>query len=111
MLRDTGDSRPNVLDTSNPFTNPVGAPGFLLEHTLFNAYRDLTDDQNFAIDSVGVASAITTFFGFLPDAVALLTALWALIRLYEMDTVQKMVRWIARKFQTSDEEKSHEGMD
>lgn len=71
---------------------------------MFNAHGDLTDDQNFAIDTLGVLSAIGTFFEYLPDVAALFTAIWAVIRVYETDSVQKTVRWISSKFQPKDEE-------
>lgn len=78
---------------------------------MFSAHRDLTDDQNFAIDTLGVVSAIGTFFEYLPDVAALFTALWAVIRVYESNSVQSVVRWFSRKFQSHDQEKTHERMD
>jgi len=52
----------------------------------------MPEDQKVIID---VAAGTTTFAAWLemaPDAVALVTGVWVLIRIWETDTVKKLLR-------------------
>ena len=52
----------------------------------------MPEDQKIIID---VAAGTTTFAAWLemaPDAVALFTGVWVLIRIWETDTVKKLTR-------------------
>jgi hypothetical protein len=48
------------------------------------------------IDTAAVGTVIATVVGWLPQATAILTFLWAIIRLYETRTIQ---RWLHKKKQ------------
>jgi hypothetical protein len=40
-------------------------------------------------DWASIGTAISTLMGWMPSIAAMLSAIWALIRIYETDTVQK----------------------
>lgn len=46
------------------------------------------------IDALSIGGVISTVVGWLPDIAAFLSIVWAVIRIYETDTVQK---WIGKK--------------
>jgi hypothetical protein len=45
------------------------------------------------LDAGAVGMALGTFFGWLPNIAALLSVIWLLLRIWEMDTVK---RWTGR---------------
>lgn len=43
------------------------------------------------VDGTALGTAAATFFGFLPEATAMLSFIWIAIRIYETETVQKLL--------------------
>jgi len=54
------------------------------------ALHSMPADIKYTFDTVGVGITIGAVFDYLPEATALLTFLWLLIRIYETNTVQKL---------------------
>lgn len=47
-----------------------------------------------AADALSLSAVISTLFGWLPSATALLSFVWICIRLYETETVKALIaRW------------------
>jgi len=46
------------------------------------------------LDAGSVGVAVATFFGWLPNIAALLSVVWLVLRIWEMDTVRE---WTGRK--------------
>ena len=49
------------------------------------------------VDAVAVTTTASALVGWLPPAAALFTLVWTAIRIYETETVQKIVRKIKRE--------------
>jgi len=49
------------------------------------------DNTKHVVDGLSLGTAVGTFFGYLPSIAALLTIVWTAIRIYETDTVQKLL--------------------
>lgn len=54
----------------------------------------IPDQEKHIVDALSIGGVISTVAGWLPDIAALLSIIWALIRIYETDTVQK---WLGNK--------------
>jgi hypothetical protein len=56
----------------------------------------MTNNIPASVNHVGDGAAVTTlgawFFGILPDVATLFTVIWLGLRIYESDTVQKLIR-------------------
>ena len=52
---------------------------------------------NDVLDVTAGSVTVSAFFGWLPAAAAILTILYTAIRVYETDTVQKIVAAISKK--------------
>jgi hypothetical protein len=48
------------------------------------------------IDAIAAAGTGAAWLGWLPDAVALLTALWVLIRIWETETMKRLVKKVLK---------------
>lgn len=50
-------------------------------------------DENvkYVLDAAAATSAVATLLGWLPPIAAALTIIWTIIRIYETDTVQRML--------------------
>jgi len=57
---------------------------------LLQAVHNMPDDIKHAADTVGIGITVGAIFDYLPEATALLTFVWLLIRIYETETVQKL---------------------
>lgn len=49
------------------------------------------DNTKHVVDGLSLGTAVGTFFGYLPSIAALLTIIWTTIRIYETDTVQRLL--------------------
>lgn len=49
------------------------------------------------LDGVAVSAAIATFFAWLPPMAALASLIWTLIRIYESDTAQRLIKYLSDK--------------
>jgi hypothetical protein len=49
----------------------------------------LPDQEKHIVDILSIGGVISTVVGWLPDIAAFLSIVWAVIRIYETDTVQK----------------------
>jgi len=45
-----------------------------------------------AVDALSIGAMVATLFKLLPAIAALLSIVWTVIRIYETDTIQKLVR-------------------
>lgn len=57
---------------------------------------NIPEQVKIPIDAVAAAGTGAAWLGWLPDAVALLTALWVLIRIYETETMKRLVKKILK---------------
>lgn len=55
------------------------------------------DSVKHILDTAAVGTAVATFFQILPDITALAALIYLLLRIYEMETVQKFLRRRHRK--------------
>jgi hypothetical protein len=56
---------------------------------------DMTQDTEAAkhvVDALSIGTVVATLAGVLPSIAAIFTILWTAIRIYETETVQKLVR-------------------
>ena len=51
----------------------------------------MQEEAKTIVDGVAVSGGIATLAGWLPDITALLTIVWLSLRIWESDTVQRMV--------------------
>lgn len=51
----------------------------------------MQEEAKQAIDTLAVGGGVATFIGWLPDVAAVLTIIWLAIRIWESETVQKVV--------------------
>ena len=56
---------------------------------------DLATPAKNMADAASVTTIIATFVGWLPHIAALLSIIWMAIRIWETDTVQKMIHSVA----------------
>jgi hypothetical protein len=54
-------------------------------------FHDLPETAKMAGDVLSIATLIGSLASFLPAVAALITIVWTAIRIYETDTVQKML--------------------
>ena len=54
--------------------------------------REMSDGMKHTIDVASIATVVGALVNFLPSIAALLTVLWTGIRIYETDTVQRLLR-------------------
>ena len=54
-------------------------------------FRDLSDSTKHIIDAASIATVLGTLAEMLPSVAALFTIVWTAIRIYETDTVQRML--------------------
>jgi hypothetical protein len=54
-------------------------------------FHDLPETAKMAGDVLSIATLIGSLASFLPAVAAILTIIWTAIRIYETDTVQKML--------------------
>jgi hypothetical protein len=60
--------------------------------------RAVLEPHNREIDNSVFVMSVAAFFGWLPQMTMLVTFIWSCIRLYETQTVQKLLaRWRVRK--------------
>lgn len=52
----------------------------------------MQEEVKTVVDSLAVGGGIATIAGWLPDVTALLTIIWLALRIWESDTVQKLVK-------------------
>lgn len=52
---------------------------------------DSTETAKNIVDAVSVGTVIATLAGILPSIAAVFTIVWTVIRIYETDTVQKLL--------------------
>lgn len=52
---------------------------------------DTTETAKNIVDAVSVGTVIATLAGILPSIAAAFTIVWTVIRIYETDTVQKLL--------------------
>lgn len=57
-------------------------------------YIPLPEPAKLGIDIANLSVATAAIIDYLPKATAVVTFLWAVLRLYELETVQKWVRAI-----------------
>ena len=54
-------------------------------------FRDLSEGTKHIIDAASIATVLGTLAEMLPSVAALFTIIWTAIRIYETDTVQRML--------------------
>ena len=54
-------------------------------------FRDLSDNSKHLLDLASVATVLGTLADMLPSIAALFTIIWTSIRIYETDTVQRLL--------------------
>lgn len=54
-------------------------------------HERLVDAGKNVLDGTAVGATAATLFGWLPEATALLTFIWMAIRIWETDTVQRLL--------------------
>jgi len=52
----------------------------------------IAEDAKTVVDGLAVGGTVATLAGWLPPVASLLTILWLSIRIWESDTVQKLVK-------------------
>lgn len=52
----------------------------------------MDENTKHLVDSVSIATVVGTLAGILPAIAALFTIIWTSIRIYESDTVQKLIK-------------------
>jgi len=52
----------------------------------------IAEDAKTVVDGFAVGGTIATLAGWLPPVASLLTILWLSIRIWESDTVQKLIK-------------------
>ena len=52
----------------------------------------MTEDQKVAVDFVAGTGTAAAFMDMAPNAVALVTGIWVLIRIWETETVKRLTR-------------------
>jgi len=52
----------------------------------------MTEELKTVGDVVGVGSTVALLAGWIPPLVSLVTLVWFVIRIYETDTIQKLLR-------------------
>jgi hypothetical protein len=52
----------------------------------------MTDHSKYIIDGLSIGTVLGTLLGWLPHLAAILTIIWTAIRIYETDTMQKLLR-------------------
>lgn len=51
-----------------------------------------TEAAKHVVDALSIGTVVATLAGVLPSIAAIFTILWTAIRIYETETVQKLVR-------------------
>jgi len=51
----------------------------------------ITDAVKPALDGVSIGTVVATFLGWLPHIAAILSIVWMAIRIYETDTVRRLM--------------------
>lgn len=54
-------------------------------------FNDMTDGVKQIIDSLSIVTVLGTLVDILPSIAALFTIIWTGVRVYETDTVQKLL--------------------
>lgn len=49
------------------------------------------------VDGLSITILVSTFLGALPHIAAFFTAVWAIFRVYEMDTTKRIFKWCRSK--------------
>lgn len=55
-------------------------------------YEDMDDTTKHVLDALSVVTVVGTIVQMLPSIAALFTIVWTGIRIYETDTVQRLLR-------------------
>lgn len=55
-------------------------------------YEDLDDTTRAGLDALSIFTVVGTLIDMLPSIAAVVTIVWTSIRIYETDTVQKLLR-------------------
>lgn len=56
-----------------------------------HAYEHLSAPFKSVLDGMSIGTIVATFLGWLPHVATLLSVIWVAIRIYETDTVQKLL--------------------
>ena len=56
-----------------------------------DVFRDLSDNSKHLLDLASIATVLGTLADMLPSIAALFTIVWTSIRIYETDTVQRLL--------------------
>lgn len=56
-----------------------------------------SDHAKTLIDAGAAGTMIATIAGWLPDAAAVLTIIWTIIRIAESKTAERFIAWVRRK--------------
>lgn len=57
-----------------------------------------TENFKAAIDGASIGTVIAAWAGWLPEIAALFTLIWTILRIYEMDTTQRVIAWFRSWF-------------
>lgn len=52
----------------------------------------MNDHEKHIIDALSISTMVTSLIGWLPAIAAAFSILWTIIRIYETDTVQRLLR-------------------
>lgn len=56
-----------------------------------NFVHDMSQETKHLIDFASISTLLGSLMNFLPSVAAILTIVWTFIRIYETDTVQKLL--------------------
>jgi hypothetical protein len=57
----------------------------------------MTEMEKTAVDVISVGGLGLVFMDLIPGFTALVMLLWAMVRLYETDTVTRLIKWVRSK--------------
>lgn len=56
-----------------------------------DAHEHLSEPFKSVLDGMSIGTIVATFLGWLPHVATLLSIVWVTIRIYETDTIQKLL--------------------
>ena len=63
---------------------------------MFQTIKDMPEGVKFVGDGITATAVLGTLVGYLPPLAALATLIWTAIRIYETQTVQKLIARIRK---------------
>ena len=63
---------------------------------MIQAVQHMPEGTKLVGDGITIAAVLGTLVGYLPPLAALATLIWTAIRIYETDTMQKLIAWFRK---------------